>query len=322
MSLGHIQCNTRNNNINKNQIRMEIRTALALEIGHLNQPVVTSYHLGRLIFQLYETGTYKGEKLDRIQKDYPNRKDYNRLVKNLLRAGVLQERKIVPNPEVFTVLGKAESSSSDVVCCIDPFAYVSHMSAMEWHGLTDRIPKILFISSPAPPHWKRFALEKMKKDLGTNESYAIYRHSGLPQLRRLRLAKVGRETVHRHASLHPGAFVTVRDRPLRVATIGRTFLDMIREPDLCGGIYHVLDVYKEHVERYLQLVVGQIDRHGTKIDKVRGGYILEERLGLSHKTISKWVKFAQRGGSRKLYAHSEYSSHFSEKWCLSLNIEE
>ncbi|MCH7544406.1 MAG: hypothetical protein IIB65_12305 [Proteobacteria bacterium] len=301
---------------------MEIRTALALEIGRLEQPVVTSYDIGRLVFRLYQAKTHEGEKLSRIHKDYPERQDYNRLVKTLLRAGVLREKKTVPNPDVFTVLGTGQPSSGEVACCVDPFAYVSHLSAMEWHGLTDRIAKTLFISSPAPPDWKKFSLERMLKDLGSSEAYAVYRYSRLPQLRRLNLAKVGRETVHRHASLHPGAFIAVRDRRLRVATIGRTFLDMIREPDLCGGIYHVLGVYREHVERSLRLVVDEIDRHGTKIEKMRGGYILEERLGLKHGTIDEWVKFAQRGGSRKLYAHSEYSPRFSEKWCLSLNIEE
>jgi len=301
---------------------MEIRTALALEIGRLNQPVVISYQLGRLIFQFYITKTYKGENLDRLKKDYPNRSDYSRLVRELLEAGVLQEKKTVPNPEVFTVLGKDRSSSREVACCVDPFAYVSHLSAMEWHGLTDRIPKMLFISSPAPRDWKNFALKKMEKDLGRSEHYVSYLDSGLPRLRRLSLPKAAGKTVHRHASLHTGAFTSIKDRPLRVSTIGRTFLDMIKEPDLCGGIYHVLNVYQEYAERYLQLIVDEIDRHGSKIDKVRAGYVLEERLSMSHEIIKKWVKFAQRGGSRKLYANSEYSPKFSEKWCLSLNIEE
>jgi hypothetical protein len=301
---------------------MEIRTALALEIGHLNQPVVTSYQLGQLVFLLYATKTYKGENLDRLQKDYPNRSDYSRRVIELVEAGVLQEKKTVPNPEVFTVLGKEQASSGEVACCVDPFSYVSHLSAMEWHGLTDRIPKILFISSPAPRDWRKFALKKMQKDLGSNEHYVSYLDSGLPPLRRLSFTKAAGKTIHRHASLHTGAFTSIKNRPLRVSTIGRTFLDMVREPDLCGGIYHVLNTYQEHAERYLRLIVDEIDRHGTKIDKVRAGYILEERLALRHETINKWVRFAQRGGSRKLYANSEYSPQFSERWCLSLNIEE
>jgi predicted transcriptional regulator of viral defense system len=205
---------------------------------------------------------------------------------------------------------------------VDPFAYVSHLSAMEWHGLTDRIPKILFISSPIPRDWRRFARKKMQKDLGSNEHYVSYLDSSLPRLRRLSLTKAAGKTVHRHASLHTGAFTSVKDRPLRVSTIGRTFRDMIREPDLCGGIYHVLNVYQQHAERYLPLIVDEIDRHGTQIEKVRAGYILEERLALSDEIFTRWGSFIQRGGSRKLYANSEYSPRFSEKWCLSLNIEE
>jgi predicted transcriptional regulator of viral defense system len=111
---------------------------------------------------------------------------------------------------------------------------------------------------------------------------------------------------------------------MRVATIGRTFLDMIREPELCGGIYHVLEVYAEYAQRYLRLIVDVIDRHGSKIDKVRAGYILDERLELPHanSTIESWRALVQRGGSRKLQANAPYSSRFSEKWCLSINIEE
>ena len=301
---------------------METRTALALEVGRLNQPVMTSYTLACLIFQLYQTKSYRGEKLDRLKKLYPDRPVYNRLLSELLTAGVLQESTVIRNPEVFTVLGKGESSPEEVLCCVDPFAYISHMSAMEWHGLPDRIPKMLFISTPAPQEWKRFAREKMEKDLGNIDSYSLYQIGGLPLLRRLRFSRVGRKTVYRHASLHLGAFTTVKQRTLRVATIGRTFLDMIKHPDQCGGIYHVLEVYKKYAESYLRLIVDEVDRHGNKIDKVRAGYILEERLGFSHETINAWTQYAQRGGSRKLYAHSDYSPSFSEKWCLSLNIEE
>ena len=109
---------------------------------------------------------------------------------------------------------------------------------------------------------------------------------------------------------------------MRVATIGRTFLDMLREPELCGGIYHVLEIYAAHAQRYLRLIIDVINRHGTKIDKVRAGYILDERLGLLHPIIDSWLEFAQRGGSRKLLANAPYRSRFSEKWCLSINIEE
>lgn len=301
---------------------MDVATALTLEISKINQPIITSYQAGVIIYGLYRDKLYKKEKIHNIRKEYPERKDFNKLIRKLSTQGILQENAAVRSQEIFSLLGQGRSSSEEIACSIDPFAYISHMSAMEWHGLTDRVPKILFVSSPEPRRWQKFAREKMEKDLAGRDEFAVYRLSGMPLLRRLKIGKIGEKLLNRYSSVHLGAFISVQDRPLRVSTIGRTFLDMLREPNLCGGIYHVIEVYTDHAERYLQLIVNEVDRHGSKIDKVRVGYLLEERLGLPHPVIDKWIKFAQRGGSRKLYAQDPYSTRYSERWCLSLNIEE
>ena len=222
--------------------------------------------------------------------------------------------------EVFSVLGREQGHPNELICSIDPFAYISHLSAMEWHGLTDRIGHTLFYSSPTPKNWRAFALKKLQKDVGEHQIEA-YLGENLPRLKRINIKKVGRNQIHRYLSDHLGAFTSIRGRTLRVSTIGRTFLDMLREPDFCGGIYHMLDVYKEFGPRYLTLIADEIDRHGSKIDKVRAGYILQERLELSDPRIEKWQEFVQRGGSRKLHSKSPYSNEYSEKWCLSINIE-
>lgn len=46
-------------------------------------------------------------------------------------------------------------NAEEVVCSVDPFCYVSHLSAMEYHGLTNRMPTLLFISSPRPRYGER-----------------------------------------------------------------------------------------------------------------------------------------------------------------------
>ncbi len=300
---------------------MIVSTALTLNLGSLNQPVVTSYDLGLILFRLYRTKHYKGESLDEISKDLPDRTDYKRQVQKILESGVIHQSNKVKHRDVYFILGKESATPEEIVCCIDPFAYLSHMSAMEWHGLTDRIPKILFISSPPEALWRKFALERMQKDFGEDD-FTLYKSAKLPVLQHLRLEKISGKTVNRYASSHRGSFTLVKGSSLRVSSIGRTFLDMIREPDLCGGIYHVLEIYKEHAKDNLNLILNEIDRHGTKIDKVRAGYILEERVGISNSVIDAWMVLVKRGGSRKLYAHNEYSPVYSEKWCLSINIEE
>ena len=163
-------------------------------------------------------------------------------------------------------------------------------------------------------------MQKMTKDVGL-DSIDDFLTENLPRLRKLNISKIGRLTVHRYSSEHLGAFISIQGRSLRVSTIGRTFLDMLREPDLCGGIYHVLDVFEEHASRHAKLIVDEIDRHGKQIDKTRAGYILAERMDLSDPRMDQWKNAVQRGGSRKLYAGNPYSSEYSEQWCLSINVE-
>ncbi len=301
---------------------MEISKATTLEIGQLNRPIVTAYQIGLIVFTLYKTKTYRGEKLSRLTKGLPQRNDYTRAIRSLLSSGSIQNTPAILHRDVFAVLSQNDPSAGEAACCVDPFCYVSHLSAMEHHGFTDRMPKLLFLSAPKPAAWTRLANEKMQKDLG--EDLKEYMEAGLPTLRRLRLPKIAGKTVSVQTSAHydSGAYVTTQGMALRVSGIGRTFLDMIREPDLCGGIYHVLDIFAQNAPRYLRLILDEVQQHGSGIDKARVGYILDERLGLSDPRIETWAKNVQRGGSRKLVAQSPYAPVFSEKWALSLNIEE
>jgi predicted transcriptional regulator of viral defense system len=193
---------------------------------------------------------------------------------------------------------------------------------MEYHGLTDQFSKMFFMSSLKGKAWSELAQKQMAKDFG--EDLNAYLETELPTLKHLKINKIAGKPVNVHSSVYydHGAYITVKDKFLKVSSIGRTFLDMIRTPNLCGGIYHVLDVYRENAKRYLRLIIDETDRNGSLIDKTRVGYILDERLGLSEPRIEEWKRHVQRGGSRKLVADGDYSPFFSETWCLSINIEE
>lgn len=293
-----------------------LKKAVSLFLDKWEFPVITDYQLGLFVFQTYQKKEFQGKPV-RVSKSVPEARELSSLVTQCLTEGILNLNKDFPGRSVFNILGKTNPPAEDIVCTVNPFAYVSHLSAMDYHGLTDRNPKTLYISTPAPRLWKEFAEDRMKKDLG--ENLIAYKDSGFPLLHRISLKKVNKRPIHVYLSSHLGAFKNVKDRPLRVATIGRTFLDMLREMDLCGGIEHVLEVYQQYASNYHNLIVEEIDRHGKPIDKVRAGYILEELNGLHHPVVRKWEKFIQRGGSRKLDPAEEYSPVYSEKWCLSIN---
>jgi len=273
--------------------------------------------LGVLIYQLIRRGAIEETKL-RLKTEIPERRHYRSTLNFLTSYGLLQEIGGLSHESAFTLMGRRESSREEIICRVDPFAYLSHMSAMEHYGLTDRIPQTTFISSPSPRDWSAFARKKMQADL--SEENRDYIESGFPSLRRIKLTRLRGREVHVVYRMHLGAFRHERDPEIRVSTIGRTFLDMIKDPDFCGGIRHVLSVYEESAERYLKLIVDDVNSSGAPIDKVRAGYVLSKVCGLEDPTIDNWKRFVQRGGSRKLYGKGEYSSEFSEDWCLSLNL--
>jgi predicted transcriptional regulator of viral defense system len=294
---------------------LSLSQAAAQALNRYPYPLITAYDFGVLLYRLCHEQKVQGQSL---------RRQYSDTLEHLKSYGLLQDAPGFPEATVFIVVGRTPAGAKDLlpqeaVCIVDPFAYVSHLSAMKHHGLTDRLPTSLYISSPAPKDWKRFAEEKVEKDLG--KMWSDYAKAGFPGLVRREMTRVYGVTVHMQKSLHLGAYKKVPDSAARVATVGRTFLDMIRDPDLCGGIRHVVDVYREHGQTYLPLILSDTNRHGKPIDKVRVGYLLEEVCGISDPRIGEWHQYAQRGGSRKLYAKGEYRPVFSERWCLSLNVD-
>ncbi|HQR15668.1 MAG TPA: hypothetical protein PLZ37_14005 [Nitrospira sp.] len=296
---------------------LDLAGAATLEIGRLPQPVLTEYELGRLLFDLYDKKQVEGLKISRLKKSVPDIGDFGSLLRTLLNRGILRKRRDFRG-NVYNILGKTQFTPEDILCSVDPFAYLSHLSAMAYHGLTNRILTTIFYSTPQQTKWSSFAVLRMRSDLG--EHLQAYRDGSLPRLTHIRFARIDKKPVHKYASAHTGAFKIGKERVLRVSTIGRTFLDMVRAAHLCGGINHVIEVYEAHARQYEALIVEEIDRHGTLIDKARAGYVLDERCGITgNATIEKWATTVQRGGSRKLDPLSEYSSRYSARWCLSLN---
>lgn len=282
--------------------------------------VLTLYKLGVCLFHLYRAGKYEGIAL-RINKSAPNRQDLHRYHGELLARGAVLQQRGYPAGS-WRVSSFTEPTAAAIACAIDPFAAISHFSAMELHGLTDRLPKLLFATTPPPQLWAKLANERMEKDLDGSENLAEYRAAGLPLLRRKRTNKIaGLTLVTQHSSQHI-SYVLAEGQQVRVTSIGQTFLDMIRKPSYCGGMANVISVWQTHSSRYLRLIVDEIDRNGSPIDKVRAGYLLQERQGLSEPRIENWKQFSQRGGSRRLDAAEPYASEFSETWGISINLGE
>ncbi|MCW8165565.1 hypothetical protein D8B22_10765 [Verminephrobacter aporrectodeae subsp. tuberculatae] len=279
---------------------------LANSLASTSAAAITTYELAMHVYSL----------LNDVQ-DLDPKKAFQDVLQSLLAMHLLTPMNHVV-PKAYFIFGRSSAVPADVVCSLDPFSYVSHLSAMEYYGLTDRFPQILYMTRPSAPEWRRQATARTAKDLGHLTS--TYENSGLPRMTQPKISKIGRTSIQFCERTQWGAFRLVSGSRLRVATIGRVFLDMLREPIFCGGIQHVIDIYRREAKKYLKLIVDEVDRHGKPIDKIRIGYLLSEVCKLNPPEMTSWQQFAKRGGSRKLDPECEYAPRYSERWMLSINV--
>lgn len=193
-----------------------------------------------------------------------------------------------------------------------PYAAVSYLSALVFHGLTDELPKGINAM---------FSLD------GTGDLLPLGTEprdwEGLPLVRGRTPARILGRPVTWH-QVKPERFFGLgvyqpRGHPVRVTTPERTLLDGLQAPELSGGIENVLRAWalaRNTLDP--DLLIHYVDRFDIALLRQRTGFILEE-FGLSHTRIREWQGMARRGGSSKLVATNPYSSTFSERWNLSLN---
>ena len=282
--------------------------------GMLNaqpNPLLTNYELYRELWKIYETGD-----VSYLRGDVPSKEVFRRTRTLLRKEGIIRQDS--DYAALWRVMSKPDASPEDIVGSIDPDCYISHMSAMQRYGLTNRRPEALFLTQPTPQIRRQRLNEIMTDDYGQallDHGDEIEHPKALTHPVRVR----GRAIVF-HATKFYGEHVDIKGSFSRIATIGQTFLDMLEMPDHCGGIAHVLDAWSEHARTYLEEIITCVDAVEKPILKVRAGYIFDERLGIADSRVHGWLALAQRGSSRVLNPGKPFSAEHSEKWMLSLNV--
>lgn len=280
-------------------------------------PIQTHHHIRVTIADVYRKLPSLGVSIYAID-EIPGETEYRRVVTQLRQEHRIQKDKDFP-AAAYRVNDLPDNDASAICALVDPFCYISHISAMEHYRLTDRRSKALHLTTYEQREWRKHA-EKLV--INEQHEYSPYldgfyqtklqRHAFPPVVR-------GRR-INLHETKLVGQFVKIRNSAARISTIGQTFLDMLISPNSCGGMQHVLDVWQQEVQNFISDTLKTIDQHPSKILKVRAGYILEERLGISNDTIQNWKIYAQRGGSRKLDPSASFEPTYSEKWMISINV--
>lgn len=315
--------------VTKKGSSISLAEATALAISRRPGYLVREFDISLIVYGLYNDKSF-GSKRINVRKHSPETSDINRVISELLAREVIEKSSKIPFKSLYLKPNQGEISAQEVACFVDPLGYLSYLSAMEWHGLTDRRAKVIQLTSARGTTWTNNINDLSLKILsespigisGYQDEFGSVYMPGQIGWRKFEKNIAGQQVVRHESADWNTDFFTEYDNGIRVSDVGYTFLDMIKKPDRCGGIYHVLEVFEEHGKRHRNSILKVVNAIGNKIDKARIGYIMEEVVGIDGSpTLEKWVKTAvQRGGSRKLDADNEYKNVYSERWCISINI--
>ena len=286
--------------------------ALAKELEEGEKTVLRDYQLFFLLKEIYKhpEGLYLRDKK-------PSVATYRRTRNLLIKAQIIKRDQNYPN--TYRVLSLPDLPADEITCLVDPFCYISHLSAMQRYGLTDRRPEALHITTPSSPLIKTLIQKKMEKDYGVPLTEINH-----DEFLRLTIThhphNVRKRKIENYSTKNWGEHIPIKGTHARISTIGQTFLDMLEEPKLCGGMSHIIDIWKEYAQDYIQDIIASINDAQKPIYKVRAGYILDEIMGIKKPEIMEWKKYAQRGGSRILDPSKPFINNYSEKWMISINV--
>ncbi len=268
--------------------------------------------LYEFLHYIRETRSFQNQNIKGFRTDSNLKKKLSEVTDYLVSSGLVQK----PYDNYFVIANK-NPSDLEIVCSLYNIGYITYLSAMRFYNLTNRIPKRIDYIAPTRPLWKKTQSQLLSensidgKNLGKNNFF-------IPPYPSERIKIKGKYlNVHSRSRLYPHMN---KGEGVRIIRIGDLFLEMVKNPDLCGGFQHVLEVYEEMAEVLLNEIIDSVELYGTAIDKSRIGFILNSHLDIQDPIIAEWKAYSTaRGGSRKMISNEPYSDLYSEDWCISLN---
>lgn len=139
------------------------------------------------------------------------------------------------NPSLYEVMGSINSE-----------AYMSHYSAASFHGLTEQIPKTLYLNveqAPPPRRSRKLIQESVdtafRRKVRVSSNTVEYRNYTICLLNCMGTDRIGVHDVETDAG-----------EVVRVSGIERTLLDISVRPVYSGGVHEVLKAYREAKDRF------------------------------------------------------------------------
>ncbi len=275
-------------------------SAIYTFLDGMNKHVFTEGELGVILSQ--NRATWK-------IPDYFNK---SRLISFLVEAGKLSTAEIVSEhyrSATRYIWGTA--SPFAIALSLRSSAYLSHGTAVFLHGLTDQIPKVLYINkeqSTKPRPTSVLTPEALARAFSGQQRRSVYTF----KYENWTIVLLSGKNTGR---LEVGPIAADTGEPIEVTRLERTLIDITVRPAYAGGIYQVLEAYKAAKDR---LSVNTLMATLKKLDYVYpyhqaiGFYM--ERAGYEESRTDRLLKL---GTSLDFYlAHGIKDRDYDSKWRL------
>ena len=201
-----------------------------------------------------------------------------------------------------TVPGVAAVHEYEVAMALIQPAAISHWSALNHHGLTEQIPRDVFVLTTTDASVPR---KRTSDSAGGKSGYPV---SG---------------TVYRFVQVQPERYfgverIWVGDGRVSITNLERTLLDGLAAPQHCGGFGEVIYAFGEAIARldFVRLVE-YAQRLGPAIAK-RAGWVLAQQ-GYEAPQLDELAAFPIKG-YRKLDPTGLRKGAYNHRWMLQENL--
>ncbi|WP_291094115.1 MULTISPECIES: type IV toxin-antitoxin system AbiEi family antitoxin domain-containing protein [Bacteroidota] len=212
-----------------------------------------------------------------------------------------------------------DASIYDIVSSIFPDGYLSHYSAITLWGLTEQIPKSIYLTleqSTGPAKSIKGVLEQGSIDSAfqrpqrLSETITEYNNHRLILLKGKHTRRLGVDDM----SDNKGS------SSIKVTDIERTLIDIAVRPEYSGGIYEVLKAYRLAKDNH-SVSINKISGYLNKMDFIYPyhqaiGFYLERAGNYSDKMIELLKRKPMNYDFYLTYEMKKDQMRYSEKWRL------
>lgn len=194
--------------------------------------------LGKRTFSIPELKKIYREKADGWE--IPRKTKFEEFLKHLLETEVLKQIEIdLPREETLSKYIFGEPTLLEIANSIKSRSYLSHYTAMFFHGLTDNLPKTIYTNTELKMS-KNFNSKELEQSSIDRAFACNARQSNqIARYEDVEIYLLNSKNVE-HVGVKEFEFAGIK---LRVTDIERTLIDITVRPNYAGGVQEVLNAF-------------------------------------------------------------------------------